>query len=125
MDKSTEKILKKLKKYTKKYWGKRCEDYNAGCILCVVWEAVDSLEEVLVAPEDYAVFNKEPSKWEDDVDWVDKKVEEVKVEEVEKLVADTNSIFASLSLLREEIDFIEKELKLKPKKDNPDEPHHH
>ena len=33
--------VKMIEEALREYWGERCEDYEAGCVVCEVWEAFD------------------------------------------------------------------------------------
>lgn len=47
MDKSTSKMLRRLKKYARKNWGKKCPDFNDFCHVCLVWRAINDIERVV------------------------------------------------------------------------------
>lgn len=33
------------RQWVKKYWGKKCKEYDDGCIVCRVWHLFESLEQ--------------------------------------------------------------------------------
>lgn len=37
-------MIKDLKKYLTKNWGKKCKDYSALCATCQVWRAFEEIE---------------------------------------------------------------------------------
>lgn len=47
LEADTEKILRKLRKFLTKNYGKRCEDFDRDCPCCRVWVRYDLLEEEL------------------------------------------------------------------------------
>ncbi len=45
LDRATAKMLRRLKRYTTKYWGKRCSEHCDDCPCCEMWARYDSLRE--------------------------------------------------------------------------------
>jgi hypothetical protein len=74
LDKSTEKILRRLKKYARKNWGKKCPDFNDFCHVCLIWRSIEDIERVTGDYDNYhleAELNAENA-------WIDRKSKEIK-----------------------------------------------
>lgn len=42
------KLVKEMKKHARKYWGKKCKDYQYGCSVCDIYLALNILETIFI-----------------------------------------------------------------------------